>query len=87
VTAFLEKMDRVKRVSVKESASEDLQTYEIETGKESDLRSSIAAAIVQKGWGLHEIRYVGLALEDIFLQLVTQETAKDTALSTEEAIA
>jgi hypothetical protein len=80
-------MDKVKRVTVKEVHAEDSQTYEVETGKESDLRSSIAAAIVQKGWGLNEIRFVGLALEDIFLQLVTDEAPKETAEEAAEALA
>jgi ABC-2 type transport system ATP-binding protein len=85
VQAFLEKMDKVKKVSVKEELGEDLTTFEVETGKSVDLRASLAAAVVQKGWALNELRYVGLALEDIFLQLVTQEPGKET--SVEEAAA
>jgi ABC-2 type transport system ATP-binding protein len=77
VRDFLEKMDKVKRVSVKEELSESLTTFEVETGKTGDLRSSLASAVVQKGWGLNEIRFVGLALEDIFLQLVTDEKAAE----------
>ena len=78
VHAFLEKIDKVKRVSIKEELENDVTAFEVETGKEIDLRASIAAAVIQKGWGLHELRYVGLALEDIFLQLVTQESPKET---------
>lgn len=78
VQAYLEKLDKVKRVSIKEELGEELTTFEIEAGKETDLRASIAASVVQKGWGLNEIKYVGLALEDIFLQLVTQEPLKET---------
>ena len=79
VQAFLEKMDKVKKVSIKEEHEGDLTTFEVETGKAVDLRSSIAAAVIQKGWALNELRYVGLALEDIFLQLVTQEPNKELA--------
>jgi ABC-2 type transport system ATP-binding protein len=34
-------------------------------------RSAIAAAIVQNGWGLLEIKPVALSLEDLFMRLVT----------------
>jgi len=38
-----------------------------------DLRPEIARAIVQRNWGLLEMRQHALTLEDIFLKLVTQE--------------
>jgi ABC-2 type transport system ATP-binding protein len=41
-------------------------------------RSAIAAAIVEHGWGLLEIKPVALSLEDLFMRLVTRET-DDTA--------
>jgi ABC-2 type transport system ATP-binding protein len=87
VASLLEKMDKVKRVSLKEESEDGVSTFEVETGKAVDLRSAIAAAIIQKGWGLNELRFVGLALEDIFLQLVTQEAVKDGSEETAEALA
>jgi ABC-2 type transport system ATP-binding protein len=39
----------------------------------ADLREQVAATVVQKGWGLLELRSVALSLEDIFLQIVTEE--------------
>lgn len=75
VKQFLEKMDKVRRASVKEVLPGDWTIFEVETAKSEDLRSSLAAAVIQKGWALNELRFVGLALEDIFLQLVTQENS------------
>ena len=46
-------------------------TVEISGGK--DVRNLIAAKIVEKGWPLYELRGVSLSLEDIFLQLTTEE--------------
>jgi ABC-2 type transport system ATP-binding protein len=86
VRNFLEKMDKVKRVSVKENLGKDLATFEVETAKTVDLRSSLAAAVIQKGWGLSELRFVGLALEEIFLQLVTQEGAAAPSDKAEEEV-
>ncbi len=48
-------------------------TIEVATGK--DIRNLIAAKIVEKGWGLFELRGVSLSLEDIFLELTTDDAA------------
>jgi gliding motility-associated transport system ATP-binding protein len=40
----------------------------------TDLREQLAAAVVQQGWGLLELRAVGLSLEEIFLRIITEET-------------
>ena len=68
----LRRLDQVKRVSVR---SEDggVATVEVEAAKGTDLRAALAASVVQKGWGLLELKSVGLGLEEVFLQLVTQE--------------
>jgi len=44
-------------------------SWEVETDKEANIRSEIARAVVESGWGLYEIRSVGMSLEDIFLKL------------------
>jgi ABC-2 type transport system ATP-binding protein len=40
----------------------------------------IAAAIVSAGWGLHEMRRVQVSLEEVFLELTTEETISEEAL-------
>jgi ABC-2 type transport system ATP-binding protein len=46
-------------------------TIEVAAGK--DIRSLVAAKVVEKGWPLYELRGVSLSLEDIFLQLTTDD--------------
>jgi len=48
-------------------------TYEIETNLGTDRRADIAALVVQRGWGLLELRPVSLSLEEVFLKLTTSE--------------
>jgi ABC-2 type transport system ATP-binding protein len=45
----------------------------VDTAPDSDPREEIAAAIVRRGWGLRELRPVGMSLEEIFLKLTTEE--------------
>jgi ABC-2 type transport system ATP-binding protein len=47
----------------------------VESAAGNDIRSELAAAIVQKGWPLYELRGMSLSLEDIFLQLTTEDSA------------
>jgi len=50
-----------------------IATIEADPGK--DVRSQVAASVVQKGWLLYELRGVSLSLEEIFLQLTTDDAA------------
>ena len=56
-------------------------SWEIETGKESNIRGELARTVVESGWGLFEIRSIGMSLEDIFLKLTASD---NTETSTEE---
>jgi ABC-2 type transport system ATP-binding protein len=47
----------------------------IETVQGADIRSQVAAKVVQSGWPLFELRGVSLSLEDIFLELTTDDAA------------
>ena len=47
--------------------------FEIETTLNTDRRAEISQMAVQRGWGLLELRPVGMSLEDVFLQLTTKE--------------
>ena len=40
----------------------------------ADLREELVATVVQQGWGLLELRAVGLSLEEIFLRIITEES-------------
>lgn len=45
----------------------------IESEPGRDIRKDVAAAIVNSNWGLLEMRSISLTLEDIFLELTTEE--------------
>lgn len=51
--------------------------YEIETTPNADRRADIAALAVQCGWGVLELRPMRLSLEEVFLQLTTEEEPTD----------
>jgi ABC-2 type transport system ATP-binding protein len=48
--------------------------FEIECQRDRDIRGDLARAVVSSGWGLLELRPLRMSLEEIFLQLTTQET-------------
>lgn len=54
-------------------------TATVESAGEKDIRSLIAAKVVEKGWPLYELRGVSLSLEDIFLQLTTDDAEHSEA--------
>ena len=59
-------------------------SWEVETGKEPNIRSELARAVVESGWGLYEIRSIGMSLEDVFLKLTASDAA-EPAIETPEA--
>ncbi len=48
-------------------------SYLIETKRGEDLRPELARTVVEHGWHLRELRLQDMSLEDIFMQLVTEE--------------
>lgn len=51
----------------------------VESAGGKDIRSLIASKVVEKGWPLYELRGVSLSLEDIFLQLTTDDAEHSQA--------
>ena len=49
--------------------------FEVESETGRDVRRELAATVVNRGWGLLELRPMRMSLEDIFLQLTTQDAA------------
>ncbi|HWB84719.1 MAG TPA: ATP-binding cassette domain-containing protein [Bryobacteraceae bacterium] len=72
----LEQVPGVSRVVMKDSKNGRL-SFEVESLQGRQVRADVARGVVNAGWGLSELRSVGLSLEDIFLQLTTSEQ-KDT---------
>jgi gliding motility-associated transport system ATP-binding protein len=68
----------VTRVAVT-PGREGVLDVEVDSEKGVDVRRDLAATVVNRGWGLLELRPMRMSLEDIFLSLTTEET---TAAST-----
>jgi ABC-2 type transport system ATP-binding protein len=64
----------VVRVRTRSSA-DGAHTFEIEKTHGQDIRASLARRVVEAGLGLLELKQEGMSLEDIFLQLTTEEPA------------
>ena len=63
------------RVHVEPARTDGHLHATVETAQGKDIRSAIAAKITEKGWPLYELRGVSLSLEDIFLELTTDDAA------------
>lgn len=59
-------------ISVEAGAGEDEFLVELE--KDRDVRAELSRTVVRQGWELLELRSRELSLEEIFVQLVTEET-------------
>jgi ABC-2 type transport system ATP-binding protein len=57
-----------------DTTSENHSTYSVECKLNSDLRRVLAATVVSQGWGLLDLRAISLSLEDVFINLTTQES-------------
>jgi ABC-2 type transport system ATP-binding protein len=55
-----------------------ITAYEIESDRGTDIRRDIARTVVTRGWGLLELRPMRMSLEDVFLQVTTEEQPEDT---------
>ena len=53
--------------------------FEVESERGTDVRRELAKTVVSKGWGLLELRPMRMSLEEVFLQVTTDESAPDAA--------
>ena len=51
--------------------------FEVESERGRDVRRELAREIVTRGWGLLELRPMRMSLEEIFLQVTTEEPAEE----------
>ena len=76
-TSALQAVPGVTRVAV--SDHRDGSTgYEVDSVRGEDVRRALARAVVTSGWGLLELRPLRMSLEEIFLQVTTEEPADRT---------
>jgi ABC-2 type transport system ATP-binding protein len=55
--------------------------YEVESNRGTDVRRELARTVVTRGWGLLELRPMRMSLEEIFLQVTTDEEAAEEGRS------
>jgi ABC-2 type transport system ATP-binding protein len=60
-------------------ASDTSGGFEVESERGTDIRRELAKTVVNRGWGLLELRPMRMSLEEIFLQVTTDEMAADAA--------
>jgi ABC-2 type transport system ATP-binding protein len=72
---LLAKIPGAHRVQIEGTRPNGHLTAIVEAAEGKDIRSDIAAGVVAKGWPLYELRGVSLSLEEIFLELTTDDAA------------
>jgi ABC-2 type transport system ATP-binding protein len=79
----IELVDGVTKIDIQVVESSDHLKALVESEPGTDLRGKLAAAVIGKGLELLELKAVSLSLEDIFLQLTTEEgaPAQETAVA------
>ncbi|SVB08292.1 uncharacterized protein METZ01_LOCUS161146, partial [marine metagenome] len=73
VLGALKEVEGVENVKTVNSEGGSLWTYDVETHPGQDIRTELAGTVVKQNWGLVELTRSGMSLEDIFLQLTTEE--------------
>jgi ABC-2 type transport system ATP-binding protein len=72
VAPALSAIDGVTRVKADQQAN-GIVSIEVDSEQGRDVRRELAAAVVNRGWGLLELRPMRMSLEDIFLSLTTED--------------
>jgi ABC-2 type transport system ATP-binding protein len=73
----LESIEGVNQVKIEGDEDGNQVSAMVEIAQGLDLRAPIAARIVNHGFDLLELRAINLSLEDIFMQLTTEEKAEE----------
>jgi len=71
-TTALQTIPGVTRVTASDGRG-PVGGYEVESVRGTDVRREIARSVVTRGWGLLELRPMRMSLEEIFLQVTTDE--------------
>jgi ABC-2 type transport system ATP-binding protein len=69
----LQIIEGVISVQATGGTDEGSAVYTVECQLDSDLRRTLAATVVTAGWGLLDLRGISMSLEDVFINLTTQE--------------
>jgi ABC-2 type transport system ATP-binding protein len=77
VSAGLQTVPGVTRVTAADQR-QDSGAFEVESERGRDIRRDLAREIVTRGWGLLELRPMRMSLEEVFLQVTTEEVEAAT---------
>ncbi|MFZ9739994.1 MAG: ABC transporter ATP-binding protein [Prochlorotrichaceae cyanobacterium] len=79
ILTYLRGLSLVKAATLQERSglSDGHHSYSITTATPEDIGKDLAKAIVSQDFGLYELRRNRASLEDVFLQLTTQERGED----------
>ena len=81
VSAAVREVAGVRKVTAEPAGGNGRVALMVEVSSGQDVRSQIAAKVVGKGWPLYELRGVNLSLEEIFLELTTEDSEHAEAVS------
>jgi ABC-2 type transport system ATP-binding protein len=81
VSAAVREIPGVRKVTAEPAGGNGRVALMVEVSSGQDVRSQIAARIVGRGWPLYELRGVNLSLEEIFLELTTEDSEHAEATS------
>jgi ABC-2 type transport system ATP-binding protein len=79
VAPALASLPGVIRVVPADARNAVVGAYEVESERGSDIRRDLARTIVNSGWGLLELRPMRMSLEEVFLQVTTEERPEEAA--------
>jgi ABC-2 type transport system ATP-binding protein len=71
--AAIMQIDGVSDLKIEPAETPERLAVTVESRSDGDIRSAIAKRVIGEGFDLYELRAIRLTLEDIFLQLTTEE--------------
>jgi ABC-2 type transport system ATP-binding protein len=77
ITQTIKGVPQVLSVQAEPNGHDSQSTFTVQSEVGADIREALAHAIVQGGFGLMELRPAHLSLEEIFLQLTTNEVTDE----------
>lgn len=77
--ALLASVPGVLHVHCSEDSTDGECSVLVDSAPENDLRPNLARAVLEKGWDLLELRSIQASLEDVFIDLVTEESGEEVA--------
>jgi len=69
----LERVAGVTGVTVQREGNGQPASFLVESRRDRDVRKELARVVHERGWGLLEMKLVGMSLEDIYIKVLTRE--------------